>query len=268
MLIIIISIAVIAVLGSLSIRSYVILPRKRRKESDLLSRTQRFKDMKNVQAIVVSHRLSGIPLYTKSYSLLEKQKKELFSGFIQAITAIGEEIAGKRITSDAENVKKTAGGLEKLIELDFKYFYCLICDREEIRIVLVLQDRASEQLKEVITNLATSIILNHSDILESWDGSIEIFDRVIPSIIDQYFDFFYKEGFILNNPKYIATMRKETEFSKMDTRILNTIYSMAKNKSEFYLEEIVSTVHEDNKDLIIDSIETLIDKKIVISNIN
>ncbi|MHA1625545.1 MAG: hypothetical protein ACTSWH_10490, partial [Promethearchaeota archaeon] len=267
-LIIIISVAVIAVLGSLSIRSYVILPRKRRKEADLLSRTQRFKDMKNVQAIVVSHKLSGIPLYTKSYSLLEKQKKELFSGFIQAITAIGEEIAGKRIIADNENVKKTAGGLEKLIELDFKYFYCLICDREEIRIVLVLQDKASDQLKEVITNLATSIILNHSDILENWDGSIETFEKVIPSLIDQYFNFFYKEGFILNNPKYIASMRKETEFSKMDTRILNTMYSMAKNKSEFYLEEIVSTIHEDNKDLIIDSIETLIDRKIIISNTN
>jgi len=266
-LIIIISIAFIAVLGSLSIRSYVILPRKRRKEADLLSRTQRFKDMKNVQAIVISHRLSGIPLYTKSYSLLEKQKKELFSGFIQAITTIGEEIAGKRITDD-NNVKKTAGGIERLIELDFKYFYCLICDREQIRIVLVLQERASDRLKGIITNLATSIILNHSDILEDWDGSIESFEKVIPSIIDQYFDFFYKEGFILNNPKYIATIRKETEFSKMETRILNTIYSIAKNKSEFFLEDIILTVHEDNKDLIIDSIETLLDKKIIIPNIN
>ena len=266
-LIIIISIAVISVLGSLSIRSYVLLPRKRRKEADLLSRTQRFKDMKNVQAIVISHRLSGIPLYTKSYSLLEKQKKELFSGFIQAITAIGEEIAGKRIIDD-DNVKKTAGGIERLIELDFKYFYCLICDREEIRIVLVLQDRASEQLKEVITNLATSIVLTHSHILENWDGSIQIFEKEMPSIIDQYFNFFYKEGFVLNNPKYIATMRKEAEFSKMETRILNTIYSIAKNKSEFFLEDVVQTVHEDNKDLIIDSIEGLLDKKIIISNIN
>ena len=264
-LIIIISIAVIAVLGALSIRSYVILPRKRRKEADLLSRTQQFKDMKNVQAIVVSHRLSGIPLYTKSYSLLEKQKKELFSGFIQAITAIGEEIAGKRLTDD-DNATKTAGGIERLIELDFKYFYCLICDREEIRIVLVLQDRASEQLKDMISNLATGIILNHSDILENWDGSIEIFEKAIPLIIDQYFNFTYKEGFILNNPEYIATMRKETEFSKMETRILNTIYSMAKSKSEFYLEDIVLTVHEDNKDLIIDSIERLLDKQIIISN--
>ena len=74
------------------------------------------------------------------------------------------------------------------------------------------------------------------------------------------------EGFILNNPEYIATMRKETEFSKMETRILNTIYSMAKSKSEFYLEDIVLTVHEDNKDLIIDSIERLLDKQIIISN--
>jgi len=266
-IIIIVSALIIGILGMLSLRSYVILPRKRRKEADLLSRTQRFKDMKNVQAIVISHRLSGIPLYTKSYSLLEKQKKELFSGFIQAITTIGEEIAGKRIIDD-DNVKKTAGGIERLIELDFKYFYCLICDREQIRIVLVLQERASNRLKGIISNLATSIILNYSDILEDWDGSIETFEKVIPSIIDQYFNLFYKEGFILNNPKYIASMRKETEFDKMETRVLNTIYSMAKNKAEFFLEDIIITVHEENKDLIIDSIERLLDKKIIIPNIN
>jgi hypothetical protein len=57
----------------------------------LLSKTQRFKDLKNIQAIVVIHKLSGVPIYSKSYSILEKHKKELFSGFIQAITMIGEE---------------------------------------------------------------------------------------------------------------------------------------------------------------------------------
>ncbi|GAH64576.1 unnamed protein product, partial [marine sediment metagenome] len=95
-IIIAISAVIISVLGVLSLRSYVILPRRRKKEADLLSKTQRFKDIQNIQAIVAIHRYSGIPLYSKSYSILEKHKKELFSGFIQAIITVGEEMGGKR----------------------------------------------------------------------------------------------------------------------------------------------------------------------------
>ena len=73
-IIILVSAVIIATLGIMSLRSYVILPRRRRREAELLSRTQRFKDIENIQAIVAIHKDSGIPLYTKSYSILEKQK--------------------------------------------------------------------------------------------------------------------------------------------------------------------------------------------------
>ncbi|GAG79855.1 unnamed protein product, partial [marine sediment metagenome] len=46
-------ISIASVLGVLSLRSYVLLPRRRKKEADLLSKTQRFKDLKNIQAIVI-----------------------------------------------------------------------------------------------------------------------------------------------------------------------------------------------------------------------
>ncbi|NVM45334.1 MAG: hypothetical protein HWN79_10485, partial [Candidatus Lokiarchaeota archaeon] len=66
-IIVVISAVIIGVLGVLSLRSYVILPRRRKREAELLSRTQRFKDIENIQAIVAIHKDSGIPLYTKSY---------------------------------------------------------------------------------------------------------------------------------------------------------------------------------------------------------
>ena len=50
----------------------------------------------------------------------------------------------------------------------------------------------------------------------------------------------------------------------METRILNVIYSIAKSKKEFYLDSIFEIVHENNQDLIIDAIETLINKQIII----
>ncbi|MFX1355858.1 MAG: hypothetical protein ACFFA8_01115 [Promethearchaeota archaeon] len=252
----------ISVLGSLSIRSYVIIPRRKKKEAKLLSRTQRFKDLKNIQAIVVIHKLSGIPLYSKSYSILEKQKKELFSGFIQAITTIGEEIAGKgQITEDSDEITV----VEKILELDFKYFDCLICDQGDIRIVLVLKEKASDRLKEIIANFSMGLTLQLSRQIENWDGSLDMFETLIPPILENYIELFYKEPFELNSPEYIAQMRKEMELTSMETRVLNVIYSMVKTKNSFYLDYLLEAIHEQNKDKVIDALENLIERKLIIS---
>ncbi|MFX1600888.1 MAG: hypothetical protein ACFFB6_09860, partial [Promethearchaeota archaeon] len=164
------SLGIGAAFAALSLRSYVILPRKRKKEADLLAKTQGFKDLKNIQAIVVIHKLSGIPIYSKSYSILERHKKELFSGFIQAITMIGEEFADKEITEYEKSY-----GVEKMIELDFKQFYCLIADIEEIRTVFILKEKSSERLKSQISNLILALNLKLSKELEDWDGALDHF---------------------------------------------------------------------------------------------
>ncbi|MEJ2294317.1 MAG: hypothetical protein P8Y23_06060 [Candidatus Lokiarchaeota archaeon] len=268
--IIIISLVIgIGVLGSLSLRSYVILPRKRKKQSDLLSRTQKYKDMENIQAIVLIHKLSGIPLFSRSYSILEKQKKELFSGFIQAITTIGEEIIGRKTQEEDqdENLSKSES-VERIIELDFKYFYCLICDRGDLRIVLILKDKASERIKEQTANLSLGLMLQISEQIENWDGSLDKFEHLIPPIMNNYLELYYKEPFILNNTEYIADIRSHTDMSKMEIRILNVIYSIAKSKKKFYLDQLLELVHEEDKNKIIDGLETLLDKKIIIPSKN
>ncbi|TFF89156.1 MAG: hypothetical protein EU548_07935 [Promethearchaeota archaeon] len=263
--IIIISLIIgIGVLGTLSLRSYVILPRRRKKQSELLSRTQNYKDMENIQAMVIIHKFSGIPLFSKTYSILEKQKKELFAGFIQAITTIGEEIVGEK-----EQQKQTLSSpetVERIIELDFKYFYCLICDCGALRTVLVLKNKASDRLKEQVANLSLGLMSQLSEPIENWDGSLDQFEEQVPPIVNNYLDLHYKETFMLNNVKYIANMRKEADLSKMEIRILNVIYSIAKSKQEFYLDQILEIVHEENKDKIIDGIESLLQKNILIKS--
>ncbi|GAH09263.1 unnamed protein product, partial [marine sediment metagenome] len=64
--------------------------------------------------------------------------------------------------------------------------------------------------------------------------------------------------------EYIARLRKESELNSMETRILNVVFSIAKNKKEFYLKTIFDVIHEKNQDLIIDAIETLLSKQIFI----
>ncbi|MFX1586749.1 MAG: hypothetical protein ACFFC1_01235 [Promethearchaeota archaeon] len=260
--------AIIGVLGALSLRSYVILPRKRKKESKLLARTQRFKDLSNIQAIVVINKISGIPLFSQSYSILEKHKKELFSGFIQAITTIGEEIVGKDLNHEEEESKSKMQPKERILELDFKYFYCLVFDKEDIRIVFVLKEKASERLKEQVMHLSLGLTLQLSEHIENWDGSLDQFEDLVPPIINDYIELYYKEPFVINKPISVAKLRKESELSTMETRILNVIYSIAKNKSEFHLDYIIESVHEHNKDKIIDALESLIQKKVIIPKTN
>jgi hypothetical protein len=257
-----------SVLGALSVRSYVYLPRKRRKQSDLLSRTQRYKDMNNIQAIVIIHKLSGIPLFSKSYSILEKQKKELFSGFIQAITTIGEEIIGGNDEKVQDDNRSKSETVERIIELDFKYFYCLICDRGELRIVLVLKNKASERIKEQAANLSLGLMLQISEQIENWDGSLDKFEQLIPPILNNYFELYYKEAFILNSVEYIAKVQNKNDMSKMEIRILNVIYSIAKGKKEIYLDQILEIVHEEDKNKVIDGLESLLKKNIIISTKN
>ncbi len=256
-------VAVIGVLAVLSYRSYVLLPRKRRKESDLLARTQRFKDLQNIQAVVIIHKSGGVPVYLKSYSILEHQKKELFSGFIQAITTIGEEISGnKTVISEEEDLKKE----ERVLEIDFKHFHCLIADKGDIRAIFILREKSSERLRNLVKEFSLYLYSKLKDRFATWDGSLDEFERDIPPILNEHFELFYKEPVKLTKPEIIAKIRKEDELNSMELRILNVIYSLlkGKGKSEFYLDRILELVYEENKDLIIDSIETLIGRKIII----
>ncbi|MCK4780930.1 MAG: hypothetical protein KAT57_12100, partial [Candidatus Lokiarchaeota archaeon] len=180
-------ISIVSALGVLSLRTYVYMPRKRKREAELISKTQRFKDLKNIQAIVIVHKLSGIPIYSQSYSILEKHKKELFSGFIQAITMIGEEFVEKDVAKPESAEAEGGYGVEKMIELDFKQFYCLIADIEDMRAVFILKERSSERLKSQISHLILALNLKLSKELENWDGSLDEFEILIPEILNEYF---------------------------------------------------------------------------------
>jgi len=210
--------------------------------------------------------LSGIPLYTKTYSILEKHKKELFSGFIQAITTIGEEFTESEKREEKFDPKKDAYGIEKIIELDFKYFYCLISDREDIRVVFVLKEKSSERLKSQISHLMLALNLKLSQELEDWDGSLNLFEETVPPIINEYFELYYKGSFTIPKKIDLFALRKEKSLSKMEIRVLNVIQSMLKRNDEIItLNSIIELVSEENKDLIIEAIEVLIERKIIIS---
>ncbi len=258
------SIGIGAIFGILSLRSYVLLPLKRKKEAELLSRTQKFRDLKNIQAIVVIHKLSGIPIFSKSYSILEKHKKELFSGFIQAITMIGEEFVEKEVTKPEIAHPEKGYGVQKMIELNFKQFYCLIVDVEDIRVVFILKEKSSDRLKSEISNLVLALNLKLSKELENWDGALDDFEILVPEILNEYFELYYKESFKLSSTINLITLKKEKRLTKMEMRVINVIQSMSTGNIVADLNNIVELVSEENKSLIIEAIESLIEQKIII----
>jgi hypothetical protein len=196
---------------------------------------------------------------------LEKHKRELFAGFIQAITTISQEFSKVEddVTPKIQEVEKTYI-IEKIIELDFKYFYCLIADRELARLVLILKNRASERLKEQVTLLLTALSFKLSDELENWDGTLDEFQIKVPKIINEYFELYYKEEFKLNSAEYIAKNRKQNELYSMERQVLNIIYSISKGKKPFSFNDVFKVIYGENRDLVIEAIESLIARKIII----
>ena len=59
-------------------------------------------------------------------------------------------------------------------------------------------------------------------------------------------------------------MPKEKGLEKLEIRVLNVIQSVAKrNNNIVHLDDVIELVHEENKDLIIEALEVLIEKKLI-----
>jgi len=256
----------VGILTILSLRAYVFLPRARKKESELLAKTQRFKDMRNIQAIMLIHKKSGLPLYHKPYTFLENIDKTLFSGFIQAILTLGMKIAEKE--SDDFRERKVAKKYGKdLIEIDFKYFFTLVSDQDDLRIIFILKEKSSERLKKQINLLSTAISTQFADQLEKFDGKLGFFHQKLPLLINNLIALHYKELFKLNEDEaYFLKTKKSGELSSMEVRIINVLKSYLKLKKDFYLENILEWVIDKNKNKIIEAIESLIQRKLIINS--
>jgi len=261
-------ITVISILGIISLRSYLIIPLKKKRESDLLAKTQRYKDTMNIETILISDRNSGLHLYSKSYSVLKNYQNELLTGFIQAITLISNEIVGK------ENIEKISiksdkyKDFEKIIELDFKHFNFFISDYRDYRIIFILKDKASERFKIKAAEFLSSIDQLASDKLKKWDGSVEVYNNMLPPLLEKHFHLSYREKFKINPVINISEVVKEGEFNKPGRRLINVIVSMTRVQEEFYLEDVLTTMHGKSKDKLIKALEKIITEQIIISSID
>jgi hypothetical protein len=263
--IMIILLLVIALLTSLSLRSYILIPRKLKKRTALLSRTQKFKDAENIQGILIVHNPSGLPLFSRNYSDLMEGNKAIFSGFLQAISIVGEEVIRKDYVKSKGIQTNLVDGLHNVLELDFKHFYCLISDVEELRTVLILNSKASKRIKRQLLDFGLNAYAKYSEILKDWNHETNIFQLGIPPLLDNFFNLNYKLFYKLTVEKSdLENIKKELKLSKIEYRILNEILSISEEDHIFKLISLVNKISYRNEDLVINTIEMLISKKLLI----
>ncbi|MFX0074212.1 MAG: hypothetical protein ACFE96_02120 [Candidatus Hermodarchaeota archaeon] len=266
MFIIIGLIVIIGILGTLSLRSYVIIPKRRAREAELLSKIQVYKDVWNIRAVVIIHKESGLPVYSEEISIMEKEEDSfLISGFIQAITAFSETFIEKefraysKLTTDYEY-------LRTIIDLDFKFFQLVVCDYETVRTLVVLREEASDRLKEQLYLLTKSIDTQFNEEFRNFKGSLNHLNKQLYELINQFLFLHYNNSFELtSNRNYLDSKIESGELTKLEKRLINVITSMTKIKKEFTLRGAIELIHEKNEDLVLEAINTLISQKIILS---
>ncbi|MFW9822904.1 MAG: hypothetical protein ACFFE4_08220 [Candidatus Thorarchaeota archaeon] len=256
---------VIAVLASLMLKTYFFIPRKLRKRDILLSRTQKFKDAENIQGILLIHNKSGLPIFSKNYSELMEGKDTLFSGFIQAVSLVGEEMSIKKSYPSKGIRKDLIDGVHNVIELDFKHFYCLISDIEELRTVLILNNKASKRLKRQMLSFGLSVYAKFSDTLKNWDNDKKIFKNEIPILLNNYFNLQYKEFYelVIENSD-VERVKKEYKLTRNEFKILNEIYQISKEEKNFRLMNLLEKLSYRNEDMVIDVLQILMKYNLII----
>lgn len=197
--------------------------------------------------------------------MLIKSKKTLFSGFIQAISIIGDEISQEE-PNKIDKIKSSKKiDSQKVIELDLKQFFCLILDIEELRSVLILKSRSSKRIKQILLNFTLAAYLKVSKNLEDFNNDVTQYSQLISPLLDEYFELFYKDNFITEyTTSDLQNIKRKHRLSKIQVHILEKIFMILKEKRTFRLMNILEELSDKNEDLLIDGLEKLIEQKLIL----
>ena len=262
--ILIASVCISGVLGALSIRSYVILPRKRKKNRLFLNTIQVFKDVKNIQQVMLIQRNTGMPFFNKNPSDFGFDDDSLTSGFIQAITIFSEQMSNGESSGDRKRKQKDMYS-ENIIELNFKLFHVLICDYESVRCLLILREKSSSRLKKQLYLFAKELNVNFSEKIEQIFGGIIDFETDIEVLLNEFLSLHYSEPYrLIEDENYTQVLQKSRELQTIESRILNVIISITKLEENFLLNRLIEEIHEKNIDLIYGGLHTLIKRRIIV----
>ena len=68
--------------------------------------------------------------------------------------------------------------MHQFMEMDFKYFICLIGEKELIRLVFILKENPSDLLKNTTEEFLNDLNSKISEDLKNWGGNLDQFDDI------------------------------------------------------------------------------------------
>jgi len=141
-------------------------------EEKLRDLFEKYHDALNIIHILVIHKLSGITVYSESYTT-ERIDPSLVSGFLQAITSFGSEISGTEHSD--------------LRLLEYQDFKISIQDGPLTRTALILKQEPSQRLLEIQKHFVRFFDTKFQDELQNFKGAIDPFLST-GELVDEFFE--------------------------------------------------------------------------------
>ncbi|MHA1266948.1 MAG: PCI domain-containing protein [Candidatus Helarchaeota archaeon] len=179
---------------------------KRAEIAPLVQRTQtmpawmikKIEAAKNLQYILIIHKLSGACLFSYACSELNFDP-DLVSGFLQAISSFGSEVSSRE------------SGLE---EIRYQGFVVALSEGELVRSAFICNHSPDTTLRSSIKYFTIKFEDYYRSHLEKWSGDVSIFDNA-GNLVEEYFKIGSKLLFLLPKISKDRTLTKEKLLKKL-----------------------------------------------------
>lgn len=198
--------------------------------------TKKIEAAKNLQYILIIHKLSGACLFSYSCSELGFDP-DLVSGFLQAISSFGSEVSAKET------------GLE---EIRYQGFVVALSEGELVRSAFICNESPSTTLMSNIKYFTIKFEDQHRQGLETWTGDVSIFDKAL-DLVEEYFKVGSKLLFLIPKIPKDKTLSKEKMLKNLQN-LLKIKGRLNLDKAEMELEVSKSQIQKILLNLALDGV--------------
>ncbi len=219
--------------------------KKKRQEEEitkLKQKTQIFDDITNIKGILVTEKHSGLLMYRHVISGLDEENEELFSGFVRAILLLGKRF----IREDEELEKGMVFEKQEFIEFTHENFKILLAGGHKIIVALILEQQASESIKQKVSKFIEEFEGIYASVLEGWSGNRSIFMDTTPKLFEEIFNLSLLRNFHLSDNCEIYE-KKFIQANSLSEQVSNVIKTLHEEKETFHLKTLISLIPEEDK---------------------
>ena len=157
--------------GTLTVYQAVIR-KKRRNELKFKEISNKFKDILNLNYLMISDIKSGVNVYEQFY-MGKFVDPSLISGFLDAIRNFGIALTGSYLKSET-------------VSLDYEDSIILMNESDDFRLIIVMSEKPSEEFTNSITNLSKDIQKKYGELLREFKGGSIIQFAGISELIEMH----------------------------------------------------------------------------------